>query len=251
MLYAPIDDTEYDETEDMLDALQQDLERDIAQTSTNDSSDTQDQEVDQETLNNRTASIFGAQPMQGTIDDFQDDIFEPLDDEVIVDDYDTVLEQETVDLSNYVPKEDYETLQNRLDTLMSDWENFRRRSATEIEAAKASANLNLMEALVPTLDHFAFALDSVDTTALDPSTASFLKGFDAIYRSLQSQLSREGLEVINPAVGTQLDLSVHQAVERVETDDPTIGSGSVAGVIQVGYKFGGKVIRPALVRVAG
>lgn len=147
-----------------------------------------------------------------------------------------------------VPKEDYDFIQMRYDRLMADWENYRRRSAEEIASAKDLANRNLIEALIPTIDNFALALDHVRNQGNDnPQVAGVVSGFEAIQRSLLSQLSREGLEVIDPEIGSEFDMLAHQAIERRECDLPT---DSVAAVIQPGYKFKGTVIRPAMIAVS-
>lgn len=148
-----------------------------------------------------------------------------------------------------VSKEEYDALADRYNRLMSDWDNYRRRTAEDIELAKKNANMNMATAIIPTLDHFGFALQHAESMKEgNPGAAEMAKGFDAIYRALVDSLSREGLEVVNPAPGTPFDMNDHQAVETVPDTD--IASDCVVRVIQTGYKFNGKSIRPALVAVA-
>jgi molecular chaperone GrpE len=60
-------------------------------------------------------------------------------------------------------------------------------------------------------------------------------------------LSRNGVQRLD-AAGKVFDPHVHQAIERVETRD--YPDGSILDVFQDGYLFHGRVLRPAIVRVA-
>lgn len=171
---------------------------------------------------------------------------ENLDPE-LAEETDATLQEELVE-EETVPKEEYDLLKDRYERLMSDWENYRRRSAEEVANAKASANKNLAEALIPTFDHFGYALSHARSMGDNPAAAEMAKGFEAIYRAMLDQLGREGLEVIAPAMGTPLDMMENQAIERREVEGAA--PDTIAEVKQVGYKFNGYVIRPALVVVA-
>ena len=61
-------------------------------------------------------------------------------------------------------------------------------------------------------------------------------------------LNKNGLEHIE-AEGQPFDPNVHQAVMRVE--NPDVSDGTVTQVLQKGYRAKGRVIRPAMVQVAG
>ena len=60
-------------------------------------------------------------------------------------------------------------------------------------------------------------------------------------------LKKLGLEPIETE-GRPFDPNLHQAVERVETDEAE--DQAVLGEFQKGYNFKGKLLRPAMVRVA-
>ncbi|MGA2197657.1 MAG: nucleotide exchange factor GrpE, partial [Bryobacteraceae bacterium] len=70
---------------------------------------------------------------------------------------------------------------------------------------------------------------------------------ELIYQHLLETLKKMGLEPIETA-GRQFDPSLHQAVQRVETDEAQ--DQSILGEFQRGYNFKGKLLRPAMVRVA-
>ena len=70
---------------------------------------------------------------------------------------------------------------------------------------------------------------------------------ELIYQRLYETLKKMGLEPIETA-GRPFDPNLHQAVERVETDDAE--DQTVLGEFQRGYNFKGKLLRPAMVKVA-
>jgi molecular chaperone GrpE len=70
---------------------------------------------------------------------------------------------------------------------------------------------------------------------------------ELIYRQLWDALSKQGLERI-AAQGKKFDPHFHEAIERVETTE--YPDGAIIDVVQEGYLFDGRVLRPSLVRVA-
>ncbi len=68
-----------------------------------------------------------------------------------------------------------------------------------------------------------------------------------IYTRLYDALKKMGLEPMD-TVDKTFDPNLHQAVERVETDEAD--DQSILGEFQKGYNFKGKLLRPAMVRVA-
>lgn len=192
--------------------------------------------------------------------DDDDDVYEVVDadaqesdDEIIIEDKtmqnckeqnDT--ETEEIEEVAVVPQEDYNRLQEQYNRLMAEWDNYRKRTKTELDLARESANKNMAEAIIPTLDNFTLALDHSKVQD-DPAIANIVAGFDAIYRSLMTSLGKEGLSIIQPTIGDAFDMNEHQAISRTQTLD--IAPDTIAQVVQVGYKFKDKVIRPAMVVV--
>jgi molecular chaperone GrpE len=70
---------------------------------------------------------------------------------------------------------------------------------------------------------------------------------ELIYQRMAETLKKLGLEPIETA-GQRFDPNLHQAVERVQTEDAE--DQSILGEFQRGYNFKGKLLRPAMVRVA-
>ncbi len=76
---------------------------------------------------------------------------------------------------------------------------------------------------------------------------NYRKGFELIYKQLLDNLAKLGVERIEP-LGQRFDPHAHQAMDRTETN--AAEDGTILQVYQPGYVFHGRVLRPAMVRVA-
>lgn len=134
-------------------------------------------------------------------------------------------------------------LMNTLVRRQADFENYRKRVEKERQADRHRGVEGLVERLLPVLDAFDRALDARHS----PPDAEYRTGFELIRRQLWDALAKEGLTRIE-SVGKEFDPHRHHAIERVETGD--YPDGSVIDELQPGYTFHGRVLRPAMVRVA-
>jgi molecular chaperone GrpE len=136
--------------------------------------------------------------------------------------------------------------QDLLNTLVrrqADFDNYRKRVEKERVQERQRATESLIEHLLPVLDAFDRALaESSDSAYLE-----YRKGFEMIRRQLWEALAKQGLVRID-AVEQEFNPHFHHAIERVETTDHA--EGIVIGELQPGYLFHGRVLRPAMVRVA-
>ena len=123
---------------------------------------------------------------------------------------------------------------------MADFQNYKKRVEKEKKDLYSYANEKIMTELLAVLDNFERALDH-DTGD------GFREGIEMIFKQLTDVLEKSGLAEI-PALGEEFDPNVHSAVMTEETED--YESGKVSGVMQKGYTLNGKVIRPAMVKVA-
>lgn len=135
---------------------------------------------------------------------------------------------------------------DRLVRLQADWDNYRRRTATERLAEKERAAENLVLALLPVLDDMERAIEHAGSTEGNEQLAQFVDGVAAVHDKMVGVLEKEGVEVIDPA-GEPFEPLSHQAVGRVEDKDAY--DETVAQVYQKGYRMGSKVIRTAMVTV--
>jgi len=134
-------------------------------------------------------------------------------------------------------------MEQRYLRLYADFDNFRRRTKLEFEAAEKYRAQSLVTDLLPALDNFERALKvEVD----DEKAKSILQGVEMVYRSLVEALKKEGVEAIE-SVGKPFDPHVHQAVMQVE--DSNYEPNTVVEEFQKGYKLKDRVIRPAMVKV--
>jgi molecular chaperone GrpE len=134
-------------------------------------------------------------------------------------------------------------LQGTLVRRQADFENFRKRTERERHEESRRVMGHFIQHLLPVLDGFERALAVHD----NPAYEDYRKGFELIYKQLWESLAKQGLERIE-AHGKPFDPHVHMAIERVETGEHE--DGSVIEVLQPGYVFHGRVLRPATVRVA-
>lgn len=136
-----------------------------------------------------------------------------------------------------------EELMNTMVRRQADFENYRKRVEKERHQDRHRGIEALVEHLLPVLDAFERAL-SVQN---DPAYAEYRKGFELIYRQLWEALAKQGLERIE-SVGKEFNPHLHHAIERVESSEHA--EGIVVGELQPGFVFHGRVLRPAMVRVA-
>jgi molecular chaperone GrpE len=115
----------------------------------------------------------------------------------------------------------------------ADFDNYRKRMIRQQQEQRERAAEGLVEKLLPVLDTFEAAVNHG-------------QGFEQVQASLVSLLEKEGLERIDP-VGKPFDPSEADAVAHEEGD----GTQVVAEVLRPGYRWKGRVVRPAMVRVRG
>jgi len=136
-----------------------------------------------------------------------------------------------------------EDLRQTLLRRQADFDNYRKRIDRERTEDARRATARVIEGLIPVLDGFEHAL-AAHRGAEDES---YRKGFELIHKQLLDNLSKLGVHRIDP-LGKPFDPHRHQAMDRVETTEHP--DGTILAVYQPGYEFHGRVLRPAMVRVA-
>lgn len=132
---------------------------------------------------------------------------------------------------------------NRMLRIQADFDNFRRRSKQEYEQICMFAGEDLVKKILPVLDSLERAIGHAATDC----QTSWLEGVQLTLKQFQDIMRSEGLEAI-PADNVEFDPQVHEAIAQEQSDNVAIAT--VVAEMQRGYKFRGKVIRPALVKVA-
>lgn len=128
--------------------------------------------------------------------------------------------------------------------LQAEFDNYRKRTMREQTARIASASQALVSRLLPVLDNFELAVSHAEQSR---DFDRMLKGVEMVFGELNDLLAGEGLVAIE-ASGKPFDPERHEAVVAVEEDG--IEAGTVLDVIRKGYEFNGRVLRPAMVKVA-
>lgn len=145
----------------------------------------------------------------------------------------------------------YEELQNEVNTLKdknmriaAEMVNTLRRKDEETNRLLKYSNESLITELLPVIDNFERALN-VDVTSTD--VESYQKGMTMIYNSLKNILEKFEVKEIE-AIDKEFDPSFHQAVMQEEKEGTK--ENIVIEVLQKGYTYKDKVIRPAMVKVS-
>src|SRR6202521_242305 len=138
---------------------------------------------------------------------------------------------------------DLEELRQTLLRRQADFDNYRKRIEKERFEDSKRAAARVVEGLIPVIDGFEQAL----AAHREAEYENYRKGFELIYKQLLENLTKLGVERIDP-VGKPFDPHLHQAVDRTETNSAE--DGTILQVYQPGYVFHGRVLRPAMVRVA-
>ncbi|HEX5430653.1 MAG TPA: nucleotide exchange factor GrpE [Bryobacteraceae bacterium] len=132
-------------------------------------------------------------------------------------------------------------LQDRYLRSQAEFQNLRRRIEKEKVEFHEYAATEAVRALLPMLDDFERALK------VKSSDKDYAKGMELIYQRLFDSLKRLGLEPI-VSVGKPFDPHVHHAVEKKEAEEAA--ADTVLEEFQRGYNFKGRLLRPAMVKVA-
>jgi molecular chaperone GrpE len=137
-----------------------------------------------------------------------------------------------------------EELRDRYLRLAAEYDNFRKRTARERLELKFRAQAELVAVLLEALD------DLGRVAHLDPATTTgsdVIAGVELVERKLLRVLTGAGLEPI-AETDVPFDPNQHEAMGAVPADGPG-QDHTVAAVFQVGYRFGGQLLRPARVQV--
>ena len=125
----------------------------------------------------------------------------------------------------------------------ADFENFRKRTERDRHEEGRRGVERLILDLIPVLDAFDRGLQAHE----DPAYEEYRKGITLIRKQLWDAIAKHGVQRIE-AAGKIFDPHMHQAIERLESEE--YPDGFVVAVFQDGYMFHGRVLRPAIVRVA-
>lgn len=151
--------------------------------------------------------------------------------------------QKMVDKLSSLEKKLQESEEQNL-RLAAEFDNYKKRTAREMQSLTESANKSLITELLEITDNFKRALESDQSPE---NVEAVYKGMELIYGQFDKLLKARGLTEIK-AVGKPFDPNYHEAVMTVETEE--YPEDFVAREIQKGYMLKDKVLRHAKVAVA-
>jgi molecular chaperone GrpE len=124
--------------------------------------------------------------------------------------------------------------------VQADFENYKKQQLKRQTEHLERATEGLVEQLLPVLDSFELALG-----ALVDADDNVRKGVELVYAELLGVLEKAGVERID-AAGKPFDPNEHEAVMQEDGD----GEPRVTDILRTGYRLKGRVLRPAMVKVA-
>jgi molecular chaperone GrpE len=154
------------------------------------------------------------------------------------------VEEDTIAADLAKARAEAESYLDDLRRLQADFDNYRKRTLREQTARAASASQALVAKLLPVLDNFELAVSAAEQSR---DFDRMLKGVEMVFGELREVLQGEGLVKIE-AEGKPFDPERHEAVVAVEQEDTE--PGTVVDIVRTGYELRGKVLRPAMVKVA-
>lgn len=130
--------------------------------------------------------------------------------------------------------------QDQYQRVLAEYANYKRRTDQEKEQLGAFVKGEALKALLPGIDNLERAIGS-------PDGPEYRKGVEMVIHQFVETLTSLGLEEI-PALGEVFDPELHNAVMREDADG--VEPETVTEVYQKGYRLSGRVLRPAMVKVA-
>lgn len=125
----------------------------------------------------------------------------------------------------------------------AEFENYRKRIERERREQRDQAVADLLQELLLVVDDFDRAL----TADAPQGTSGYRKGVELIHSKLHDLLRKQGVTPIE-ALGADFDPTVHQAVTHEAS--PGHRDGEIIGELRRGYLINGRLLRPAMVKVA-
>lgn len=125
--------------------------------------------------------------------------------------------------------------------IAAEYDNFRKRTVKEKDAAYGNGKADAVAKILPVYDNLERALNQ------PTEDTAYKKGVEMTMTELVKILNGLGVEIFG-AVGETFDPNLHNAV--MHTEDESLGENVLAQVFQKGFKIGDKVVRFAMVQVA-
>lgn len=123
-------------------------------------------------------------------------------------------------------------------------ENFKKRIQDERVKERKYASISLVGDLIQPLEYLNL---SVNMQTDDQMLKNFLIGFQMINKQIFDVLEKDGLKAIECNVGDEFNPNLHHALET--TEDENYPADSIVQVMQRGYMYKDRILRPTMVKV--
>ncbi len=125
--------------------------------------------------------------------------------------------------------------------VLAEYDNFRKRTQKEKEAAYNDSKASTLALLLPVIDNFDRAIDNKTD-----DVEAYRKGIEMTYNQLKDILNKADVVAFGE-VGEEFNPEIHNAV--MTTENPDLPENSIAAVFEKGYKMGDRVLRFASVQI--
>jgi molecular chaperone GrpE len=142
-------------------------------------------------------------------------------------------------------KKAFEALNDQYLRLAADFDNYKKRVSKEKADLISYGNEELIKSLLSVLDNLERGIEHSDTNT---DTSPIIEGLKLVHKQFVDCLEKFGVKAINVSKGDEFDPNLHQAVERVESDE--IQPGFILSELLRGYTLKDRLLRPSLVSVS-
>ena len=130
--------------------------------------------------------------------------------------------------------------------LKADFVNFKKREDEGKEMFMKFARESLVVDLLPVLESFHMAF--VNKEAWEKVDPAWRKGVEYIHTQLTQTLENQGLQKVDPALGSAFDPNEHTSIGTIANED-TAKQHTIAEVVQLGYRLNGKLVKSPTVKL--
>jgi len=151
--------------------------------------------------------------------------------------------KETMELQKL--REENALLQDKILRVSAELQNIKRRNSEELSRLLKYDGEAFIKKILPAIDNFERAINMDDVNLAD-DVSKFLSGFKMIYSNIVNILEEYEIKEI-ACLGKEFDPTDMEAVLTDHEDG--VDKNIVLDVLQKGYTYKDKVIRPAMVKV--
>ncbi|MDC1336350.1 nucleotide exchange factor GrpE [Flavobacteriaceae bacterium] len=139
---------------------------------------------------------------------------------------------------NVSSRSEGEVANNKFLILLSEFENYKKRTSKERLDLYKSASQELMTALLPIVDDLTRAYKEFEKS----KERNLVEGMSLIKNKFSDVLKSQGLILIDVNNGDDFDVEIHEAIAQIPAENDKM-KGKIIDVIESGYKLGDKIIR--------